>query len=255
MKIISLVPSLTKTVCDLGLKEKVVGITNFCVDPPDLYRQARRIGGTKNPDLKLLEQISPTHVLANEEENRAEDVKFLKQNFHTLVTFPKSPNDVPELLLTMGEFLNIKSNAISYVDEIRSKLELLKNHNYLFEEIGNKFLYLIWRDPWMAAGGDTYISRFLELLGFENALLDDERYPVIDPKKYSSKDVDIIFLSSEPWPFRRRDADYLRQLFGDGCPTLLWIDGKSLSWYGTPTLEAIENAQIPLKNNKIFREI
>lgn len=240
MKIVSLVPSLTKTICDLGLRDQIAGITNFCVDPPDLYRQAQRVGGTKDPNLDLLTQIAPTHVLVNEEENRAADLDYIKSRFNTLVTFPKSPEDVPELLNSMGRFLGKTYEAQRLAVRVQESMDAAKLNCTLSQNLGRNFVYLIWRDPWMVAGRDTYISRFLELLGFHNVVDLPTRYPIIDHKNLSRESVDIVFLSSEPWPFRRRDADYLRKALGHACPKLYWIDGKALSWYGTTTLEALQ---------------
>lgn len=243
MKIVCLVPSLSKTICDLGLKKDLVGVTNFCVDPPDLYRAARRIGGTKDPDLNLICEINPTHVVLNEEENRLKDVEFLKSRFQTLVTFPKSPSDVPGLFRQLGNFLNICPEADVFANKIEAELMQWDSAASWSQEIGKRFLYLIWRDPWMAASRDTYISRFLELLGLQNVICDDNRYPVVDISKYTKKDVDLIFMSSEPWAFRKRDAEGLRALLSNDCPTLYWIDGKACSWYGSQTLEALSAAR------------
>lgn len=242
MKIVCLVPSLSKTICDLGLKKDLVGITNFCVDPPDLFRTARRIGGTKDPNLDLICEINPTHVVVNEEENRVKDVEFLKSRFETLVTFPKSPSDVPDLFRRLGRFLNDCPAAEVFANKIETEIAQWHSAASWSQKMGKRFLYLIWRDPWMAASRDTYISRFLELLGLQNVIFDDNRYPVVDVSKYTKEDVDLIFMSSEPWPFRKRDAEGLRALLADGCPTIYWIDGKACSWYGSQTLEALSAA-------------
>ena len=255
MRIVSLVPSLTKTICELGLKDQIVGITNFCVDPKDLHRQAMRIGGTKDPDLDKIKNLAPTHVIVNTEENRSPDIAYLTQNYPTLVTFPKSPDDVPDLLRSMGQFLGADAKANLIAEEVSSEIKRARTQNSMSKLLGTRFVYLIWRDPWMAAGQDTYISNFLELLGFSNVIASSDRYPVVDLKFYSHEQVDVIFLSSEPWPFRRRDADELRRQLGDKCPHLSWIDGKALSWYGTATLDALIAAQKPAELNDLVREI
>ena len=255
MKIVSIVPSLTKTICDLGLKDQIVGITNFCADPKDLHRHAMRIGGTKDPDLNKVKKLAPTHVIVNTEENRSPDIAFLTQNFPTLVTFPKSPDDVPDLLRSMGQFLGVDVKANLIAGEVASEIKRAREQSSLSKLLGTRFIYLIWRDPWMAVGQDTYISKFLEILGFSNMIAGPERYPVVDLKLYSSEQVDVIFLSSEPWPFRRRDAAELRRHLDNRCPHLSWIDGKALSWYGTTTLDALIAAQKPKELNDLVREI
>jgi ABC-type Fe3+-hydroxamate transport system substrate-binding protein len=255
MKIVSLVPSLTKTICDLGLKDKIVGITNFCVDPKDLHRLAKRVGGTKDPDLKIIKEITPSHVIVNTEENRSADIDYLRNNFSTLVTFPKSPKDVPELLISMGDFLGVSTVAHTIAGRVASELSKFPDASQFSKRFGTRFVYMIWRDPWMAAGHDTYISKFLELLGFSNVVQGEERYPVVDLKSLSRDHIDVIFLSSEPWPFRRRDADALRGELEENCPQLSWIDGKALSWYGTTTLDALITARKPIEKNDLVREI
>lgn len=239
MRIVSLVPSITKTLCDLSLKNQIVGITNFCVDPPDLHRTARRIGGTKDPDLAVIAELNPTHLIVNQEENRREDIESLGSRFSTFVTFPKKPQDVPDMISQLGEYLGVQDVARHLSQDILTKMEQVRGIDHWRQLLGPRFLYLIWRDPWMMVGKDTYISNFLELIGFENALNGSERYPVVDLQDVLNLKVDVVLLSSEPWPFRKRDADYIRQTLGSSCPKLCWVDGKAFSWYGSTTAEAL----------------
>lgn len=239
MRIVSLVPSITKTLCDLGLKKQIVGITNFCVDPPDLYRTAVRVGGTKDPDIACISKLSPTHIILNHEENRSADISALSAQFSTIVTFPKKPRDVPQMLCQLGEYLGVQNVAQDLARDVLIKIDRVGDVDAWRKLLGKRFLYMIWRDPWMAVGKDTYISNFLELIGLENAWDSSDRYPVVDLAVVPSFDLDMILLSSEPWAFRKRDADYLRELMGPGCPKLYWIDGKAFSWYGSTTAEAL----------------
>lgn len=255
MRIVCLVPSITKTLCDLGLKTSISGITNFCVDPPGLYKTAKRIGGTKDPDLADITSIDPTHVIVNEEENRKSDIDFIRKNFNTLTTFPKSPEDVPHLLEMLGNFLSVEEEANRYSNEIVAKLQQLKSGRGLADQLGKRFLYLIWRDPWMAVSRDTYISAFLELMGLENCVSTTERYPVLDLAGYVFPSVDTILLASEPWPFRRRDAAIIREKLGPKCPKLYWIDGKAMSWYGTETLSALNKLEVSAFQSQLVKEI
>lgn len=239
MRIVSLVPSITKTLCDLGLKKQIVGITNFCVDPPDLYRTAVRVGGTKDPDIGAISKLSPTHVILNREENRDVDISALGAEFSTIVTFPKKPTDVPDMISQLGKYLGVQDVARNLERDIRSKIERISDVDAWCKLLGKRFLYMIWRDPWMTVGQDTYISNFLELLGLENAWRGSERYPTIDLSVVSRFDVDVILLSSEPWAFRKRDAEHIRDVIGTSCPKIYWIDGKAFSWYGSITSEVL----------------
>ena len=245
MRIVSLVPSLTKTVCDFGLQKHIIGCTNFCVDPPNLYRTSARVGGTKDPDLNAIAELAPTHILVNEEENTASAIEFLKSRFNVLNTFPKSPADVPSLLTTMGDFLACPEVAKEIALELQQALADLKSPSQLVSQLGRKFSYLIWRDPWMAVAEDTYISKFLELMGMKNVVINPVRYPIIDPIELTALEPDVILMSSEPWPFRRRDAALWREITsghsGSHTPKLYWIDGKAMSWYGTSTLEVLKS--------------
>jgi iron complex transport system substrate-binding protein len=239
-RIVSLVPSLTKTISDFHLDHQIVGITKFCVDPPSLWRSAQQVGGTKDPNVDLVFSLNPTHVLVNLEENRVEDIEILERNLNILKTFPKSPQDVPGMLADLGAFLDCPKLGLDHADVCRFRLDQASQLRADSSQARKKFIYLIWRDPWMAVGHDTYISRFLEIFGLQNMIVSRERYPVIDPRDFDHKSLDIVFMSSEPWPFRKRDAQSYAQIIGSDCPDVYWIDGKAMSWYGTETVPALD---------------
>lgn len=232
LRIVSLVPSLTETVCDWGLRPQLLGCTTFCVSPKGLHRSCQIIGGTKDPNLELIRSIQPTHILANQEENTKEAVQALANEYPTLITFPRSPREVPHMLRDLGKFLGIAGEA----EASASKLEQQLKAGSLAKP--KRFLYLIWQNPYMAAGPDTYISRTLEHIGWIPAYQGAERYPVLDIKAMQACQTDLILLSSEPYPFRRRDASSLRQQWPE-APAVLKIDGQMLSWFGTRTAAAL----------------
>lgn len=230
-RIVSLVPSLSETVCDLGLRSELVACTKFCIEPPDLHRSVASVGGTKDFDVDAVLALKPTHILCNQEENPKEPVERLMAAVPTLVTFPKSPSDVPEMLRSMGQFLD----APRAFDEAAGKLETAMRS---FQPLPRRrFLYFIWRNPYMIAGRDTYISRFLELWGWENQCQHPDRYPTISPDAIAAGGADILLFSSEPFPFRKRDAERLRSEIAN-CPPIHRIDGQMLSWFGTRTMKA-----------------
>ncbi len=231
-RIVSLVPSLSETVCDLGLRDSLVGCTNFCVEPKDLHRTATRIGGTKDPDLQLIRSLRPTHILANQEENLREPVLELAREFPTLVTFPKGPDDVPNMLREIGRFLSCEAATETWASGIDALLQ--SPHR-----VTRRFLYMIWQNPYMLAGSDTYISRTLGHIGWINAYQGPERYPSMDVAELEACRADIILLSSEPYPFRKRDAEKLKAQW-PAAPRLARVDGQMLSWFGTRTKEALE---------------
>ena len=239
-RIVSLVPSLTETVCHFGWIDDVVGCTSFCVDPPELMKRAANIGGTKTPDLEKIAQLKPTHILTNDEENTSPHIKACETIAPTFRCLPKSPHDVPKLLEDLRLFLGAKelpeAPAEQSIHRIRKDLIQLGD----LPSDQKTFLYLIWRNPWMAAGTDTYISRSLELMGWKNGLNETlGRYPTITPKILERLTVDLVLTSSEPYPFRKRDVEALR-LDWPACPPVWWCDGKLLSWFGTKTEELLE---------------
>lgn len=246
VRIVSLVPSLTHALCDLGLRSNIVGCTSFCVKPADLYRTAKNIGGTKDADIQKIKDLRPTHIIANAEEN-PESIRLDCQSIApTLVTFPKAPHEVPAMLHNLGEFLGAKESAGEAATQC---LEALGDLSELVAERmqqgyweRKKFLYFIWRDPWMVVAKDTYINAMLELLGYENVAPNHTRYPALAVSEIARCSADVALLSSEPWPFRNRDRDALVQelsLGGHAIPEFVKIDGQLLSWYGTMTTTAL----------------
>lgn len=231
-RIVSLVPSLSETVVNRGMREALVGCTQFCVEPADLHRSAKVVGGTKDFDPNLIRELKPTHILANQEENPRELIEELQKEYQLLLTFPKSPYDVPAMLRDMEVFLGTKGVYAPLALELE---ELYGSLRPMPEP--KRFLYFIWREPYMLAGRDTYISRFLECFGWINAFTGDERYPRISVAEMKGLGADACLFSTEPYPFRKRDAQRLVEQWPES-PEILKIDGRLLSWYGSASVEA-----------------
>lgn len=248
MRIVSLVPSTTHTICHLGRRDWIVGCTKFCVDPPGLHHQAALVGGTKDPDLVKIADLKPDIIFTNHEENRVPDIEACRKIAQTVVDFPRSPMDVPAMLKSMGSLLSVEKQAEELSQAIMAAWDALTRLN----AAKKRFIYLIWRQPWMGAGRDTYISRFLEACGWENALQTHERYPTLDFKKLKDSGelerIDQVFLSSEPYPFRKRDVAFLKEDWPE-MPEAWWIDGKLLSWHGAMT-EVGLSAMLSLKKRE-----
>ena len=248
-RIVSLVPSLSETLAYFGLKNQIVGVTQFCVNPPDLHRTATIIGGTKDPDLDAIARLSPTHIIANAEENTADFLRLCKSVAPTLVTLPKGPRDVVSMVEAMEEFLALSASERAFSEKLRSRLK------EIFDEIDarkcspvfaarpkKRFIYLIWREPYMVAAKDTYISRCLEEFSFENCVDTADRYPTLDLKVAALAKPDIVFFSTEPYPFRVRDREKFKTAWPakDALPDLVKIDGQAMSWYGPQTVSVLE---------------
>jgi iron complex transport system substrate-binding protein len=250
VRIVSLVPSLTHMVCDFGLKSSVIGCTTFCVDPADLRRSAVTIGGTKNPDLEKIASLCPTHILVNEEENRPEHILACEAIAPTLRTYPKTPDDVPQLLRQVGEWLGKVAEGESWAGRVESRLYRLTELSQRDPLHFGRYLYLIWKEPYMAVSEDTYIAGMLRLIGLHNVAPLNPRYPSLSVPEMRKLSPLVIFLSSEPYPFRNRDIKALDSQWTDGDvsnegirgspPHFRKIDGQVLSWYGTMTASGLE---------------
>ncbi len=259
MRIVSLVPSLTETLCSLQLEDYVVGCTSFCVCPPDIHRQALLVGGTKDPDLEKITSLKPTHILVNTEENRTVDILGLKKIFADTATqviefFPRKIEDVEKMIDDLGKIFGRQALANEKTNQIQIiAAELLKRHKQVLKP--KTFLYFIWKKPYMVAGKNTFISNLLESAGLSN-LINTPAYPTLTTKEWSSHpSADLIFFSTEPYPFKKRDLQDFQNDFPDCRSELLKADGRLCSWHGNLTIEALTELQkyqhhLP---NKIFR--
>jgi hypothetical protein len=237
-RIVSLVPSITELLCDLGLGKQLVGRTGFCIHPRDIVRAIPKIGGTKDVDIEAIRRLEPTHLIVNIDENRRETVDELSQFVPAVVvTHPRGPDDNLALFRLLGAIFRCEHQAESLCAAYRTR----RDHHC--RAISNKatesVLYLIWRDPWMTVSRDTYISRMLALFGWvtwqpEN---DARRYPSLQLSQCQGA-IDRVLLSSEPFPFREKHlAEILAAL--PGIPVEL-IDGEMVSWYGSRAIAGID---------------
>ncbi len=232
MRIISLVPSLTEYLWALGLEQEVVGITKFCIHPEQWWKTKTRVGGTKKLNFEVLEALEPTLVIANKEENTKEDIARLQQNYPVLLTDINTLDDAFYYLLEIGHKVNRMAQAQALVAQIKRG----------FQELGPvangaSFLYFIWKDPYFVVGPNTYINALLSHFGLQN-YCSIERYPALDElmnqPAHSNATPDLIFLSSEPYPFKDEHVSSFQKQFPNSKVRL--IDGEMCSWYGSRML-------------------
>lgn len=224
MKIISLVPSITETLFDLGLSEaEIIGRTKFCIHPENRVKNIAVIGGTKNLNIEKIKALKPDLIVANKEENRKEDVEELQKYFKVLVTNISTLEDNYYLLKNLGNILNRQETAQKFNIKI---YEVFQNFSDLPKK---KCAYLIWQNPYMTVGSDTFIHDILDKVGFENIFKHHKRYPEISVEDL--KTADYIFLSSEPFPFQQKHIDELQKELPDA--KIFLVDGEAFSWYGT----------------------
>ena len=224
MRIVSLVPSITETLFDLGLTtDEIVGRTKFCIHPKDYVDKIEIIGGTKNLNIDKIKSLKPDFIIANKEENIKEQVEELMKDFKVLVTNVETLEDNYYLIKQFGhlfgkeekaQFFNLKTYEAFDIPEPEKKL---------------KVAYLIWKNPYMTIGGDTFISRILEELGFENLFKNQKRYPEIQLEDLKS--ADLIFLSSEPFPFKEKHIEEIQEVCKN--QKIKIVDGEAFSWYGS----------------------
>ena len=235
-KIISLVPSLTELLIDLGLKDRLAGRTRFCIHPADEVDDIPIMGGTKNPRLDKIKEAQPDLIIANKEENRPQDIKTLMDDFDVELTDIATIEDALIVIHNLGQKLNTADQAEKLITQIQSRL------NDRPEEPELRTAYMIWKDPWMSIGHDTYIHDVMDHYNLTNVFGEKTRYPKFDLKELKQYHPDLILLSSEPYPFKEKHIATVEEV----CPAarVLLVDGEWFSWYGSQMKHAFERLNI-----------
>ena len=231
-RIVSLVPSITELVCELGLASRLVGRTGFCIHPKEALAKIPKVGGTKSVNLKRIRELAPTHVIVNVDENRKETADALAEFVpHVIVTHPLAPLDNLALYRQIGGEFGKAQEAEALCS--RFELALRKAEKREFPQ--RKVLYLIWKDPWMTVSRDTYVSRTLGLFGLHTVPEKSQRrYPEL--QALAAERADLILLSTEPYRFREKHRADLQSALGK--PAYL-IDGQMTSWYGSRAIQGL----------------
>jgi ABC-type Fe3+-hydroxamate transport system substrate-binding protein len=239
-RIVSLVPSITETLIDLGLRAQLVGRTGFCIHPRDVVRDIPKVGGTKDVRLDAIRALQPTHAIVNIDENEAPTVDALRAFVpHVVVTHPNAPADNLALYRLLGGIFGRPGAAQALGARLLSQLEALAAGSWPRETV----LYLIWKDPWMSVAADTYIAGALATVGWRvphgaGGAAGAARYPQVNDLDDEAARVDRVLLSTEPFRFRERHARELRERLA-GKPVQL-IDGEWTSWYGSRAITGLE---------------
>lgn len=234
-RIISLVPSQTELLYDLGLEDKIVGITKFCVHPYHLKSTKKMVGGTKKVHYEKIRLLNPDIIICNKEENTKEIVEKLSEICPVWVTNILTVEDNFQMITDFGQLFNCRTEAQKWNDKLAFGLQDFKT--YIKDKPFKKAAYFIWKNPFMVAGSDNYIDELLKLNHFTNIYLDKGRYPEIELKKMRLEgDPDVVLLSSEPYPFKEEDAFEIGR-FTHHAKTV-FVDGEMFSWYGTRLLKA-----------------
>jgi ABC-type Fe3+-hydroxamate transport system substrate-binding protein len=233
VRIVSLVPSITELLCDLGLSKELVGRTGFCIHPWETVRTIPKVGGTKDVLMDKVRALEPTHVVVNVDENLKEDAETLAEFVpNVVVTHPLEPRDNLALYRQMGEAFGREEEA----ERLCAEFEHAYERATVARGDEQDVLYLIWRDPWMTVSSDTYISRTLALFGWHTVPAGaDDRYPTVD---LAECEVERVLLSSEPFHFKEEHVAELEGLVPGAAVSL--IDGEMTSWYGSRAIAGLD---------------
>ena len=233
-RIVSLVPSITELVCELGLADQLVGRTGFCIHPKDVLTNVPKVGGTKSVKLEKVRELAPTHVIVNVDENTREAADALAAFVPNLiVTHPLGPLDNLALYRQIGRAFGKEREAEVLCARFESAFQVVLKKDYPKKSV----LYLIWKGPWMTVSRDTYVSRTLALFGLQTLPESAEaRYPEISLGEPWLRDVDFVLLSTEPYRFREKHRGELEAILSK--PARL-IDGEMTSWYGSRAIAGL----------------
>ncbi|AFC26621.1 ABC transporter substrate-binding protein [Saprospira grandis] len=230
-RIISLVPSQTEWLADLGLEQEVIALTKFCIHPKAWWREKERIGGTKSLDLDKIRSLQPDLIIANKEENSKAEIELLAQEFPVWISDIANLPQALEMMRALGQITGQAERAESLLGPFEEALAA-----YQAPAANLSVAYFIWRQPWMLAAGQTFIDEMLNWAGFKNALGHLARYPSLSLKELEQEKIDLIFLSSEPYPFKEKHIAELKEIWPNS--QILLVDGEIFSWYGSRLFKA-----------------
>ncbi|PAW94174.1 cobalamin-binding protein [Mucilaginibacter sp. MD40] len=227
-RIISLVPSQTELLFDLGLADRVVGITKFCIYPADKMKHVTKVGGTKQLNMEVIYSLKPDLIIANKEENEQNQIEALMQHYPVWISDINDLDTALDMIEHVGQITATTEKAKQIASEIKSGFKTLKGLSATLSCV-----YLIWKNPYMAAGADTFIHDMLQSCGFNN-LVKEGRYPVLTDDELKKLNPDVLLLSSEPYPFAEKHIQEFKKLLPNTRVNL--VDGELFSWYGSRLL-------------------
>lgn len=230
--IVSLVPSLTWMLFDFQLSQSILGITRFCKAAGNEHLKYKKYGGTKNPDVEAILKLKPGLILANKEENRKEDIERLAEHSKVYISDVTNLVDMYQMMDEIGFLTNRQPIAKNYIENIKIKFQSFAKEINTNTPV--KTVYLIWKNPYMTIGSDTFINSVMAFAGFVNCFSDQLRYPVLSMDEIKKKSPELILLSSEPYPFREKHIREIHPL------NARLVDGRMFSWYGTFMLQTFD---------------
>jgi ABC-type Fe3+-hydroxamate transport system substrate-binding protein len=238
-RIVSLVPSITETLIELGAGNRVVGITNYCIHPARAVDDIPRVGGTKGASLEKIEALRPDLVITNREENRKRHIDALREKYPVYVTYPRTVEQALKMVADLGTLTRTSAKAAEIAETCG---QIVASTGPDVRETPLPTACLIWRDPWMAVGADTYISDLLGTFGLRNVFTrDDGRYPEVSLGTIAERGTDVIILPNEPYAFAEPDRKQIASLLAENGrkARVLIVDGSYLTWFGYRTMQGL----------------
>lgn len=240
-RIISLVPSQTELLFDLGLDSRIVGVTKFCIHPAGKVKSKTVIGGTKNFHFAQIDALQPDLIIGNKEENYRTGILQLKEKYPVWMSDISTLPEALDMMQRIGTITNQAEAALALTAKIATSFQ------HFSSPLNVPTAYFIWRNPCMSVGRDTFIHQMLAACGLQNVFAAHTRYPEISPSLLQAAAPKLILLSSEPYPFRKKHVQEFQHI----CPGALirLVDGELFSWYGSRLQYAVPYFQ------KLLREI
>jgi len=235
-RIISLVPSQTELLFELGLDQEIIGLTKFCIHPIEKFAERTKIGGTKKLNIQLIKDLNPDLIIGNKEENEQLQIEELMEDYPVWMSDIYTLEDAKKAISQIGGLVNREPEA-AYLNHLITAgfndLQTLAVQN----RINKKVAYLIWKKPYMLAGSNTFIDNILTLNGLSN-VIKKKRYPEIELNELAQLKPDLVFLSSEPYPFKEEHLEEIRAIIPEA--KVMLVDGEMFSWYGSRLVKAVQ---------------
>ncbi len=231
-RIISLVPSQTELLFDLGLDEEVVGVTKFCIHPKEKVKEKVKIGGTKQFHFDKIAALNPDLIIGNKEENEQAQIEQLAAQYPVWMSDIVTLNDALQMIQMVGQLIQKETEATNLIHRLQENFQ--KN---IYTKT-KRAAYFIWKKPYMVAAKNTFIDEMMRVAGFTNVYQEKSRYPTTNLEELRTLQAEVILLSSEPYPFKNKHLEE----FQTACPDakVMIVDGEMFSWYGSRLLKSVE---------------
>jgi len=237
-RIISIVPSQTELLFYLGLENEVVGLTKFCVHPKEMWRSKPRVGGTKKLHFDKIAALQPDLIIGNKEENEKSQIEELEKHYPVWMSDIVTVDEALDMIQSIGKIVQKEEEANALLHQLKSFFNSKwSTATSRTERSGLKAAYFIWRNPWMIAASGTFINELMKVAGFENVFSHKTRYPEVTLEELEMAKPEVILLSSEPYPFKEKHIQEIREHCQGAVVKL--VDGELFSWYGSRMLEAV----------------